>query len=246
MGILDNLTSDLKNGFQNSGLGRLLGYPQTANAVPPQINFKNSAGDVLGQDHRVRIQVPTSYLTAYTSGGKTNALKNLGGIIFPYTPQITVEEKADYTNSNQMHSNFSQHFYQRSQIGSITITGKFTVQNSVDAEIYLSTLQLLRALIKMRANGESYAGSPPPVCRLSAWGSYMIKNVPVAITSFRSDLPENVDYFSLSPDSIYKDTMVPTVSTITLNLMPMFSRAEQQAFTVSGWLNGNLNGKGYL
>jgi hypothetical protein len=243
MGILDNLTS----GFQNSGLGRLLKLPSKNNA-PPQINFKNSAGDVLGQDHRVRIKVPSSYLTAYTSGGTTNALKNLGGIIFPYTPQITMEEKADYTNSNQMHSNFSQHFYQRSQISSITITGKFTVQNSSDAEIYLSTLQLLRALVKMRVNGEAYAGSPPPVCRLSAWGAYMMNDVPVAITSFRNDLPDNVDYFALptNPKSVYEDTMVPTVSTIALTLIPMYSREEQQSFTVSDWLNGGLNKGGYL
>ena len=242
MGILDNLTS----GLQNSGLGRLLGYPQTSKAAPPQINFFNSSGAQLGQDHRTRIQVPSSYLTAYTSGGTTDALKNIGGIIFPYTPQITIEQKADYTNSNQMHSNFSQHFYQRSQVGTITITGKFTVQNSADAEIYLSTLQLLRALVKMRVNGEAYAGSPPPVCRLSAWGSYMMNNVPVAINSFRTDLPDNVDYFALPSSSVFKDTMVPTVSTIAITLMPMYSRAEQQAFTVSGWLNGDLNGQGYL
>ena len=242
MGILDNLTS----GLQNSGLGRLLGYPQTSKAAPPQINFFNSSGAQLGQDHRTRIQVPSSYLTAYTSGGTTDALKNIGGIIFPYTPQITIEQKADYTNSNQMHSNFSQHFYQRSQVGTITITGKFTVQNSADAEIYLSTLQLLRALVKMRVNGEAYAGSPPPVCRLSAWGSYMMNNVPVALNSFRTDLPDNVDYFALPSSSVFKDTMVPTVSTIAITLMPMYSRAEQQAFTVSGWLNGDLNGQGYL
>lgn len=239
--FINNLTS----GFQNSGLGRLLKLPST-NKSPPQVNFKNSAGAVLGQDHRVRIKVPASYLTAYTSGGTTNALRELGGIIFPYTPQITMEEKADYTNSNQMHSNFSQHFYQRSQISSITITGKFTVQNSSDAEIYLSTLQLLRALVKMRVNGEAYAGSPPPVCRLTAWGTYMMNNVPVAITSFRNDLPDNVDYFALPSSSVYKDTMVPTVATIIVTLMPMYSRAEQQAFTVGGWLDGNLNGKGYL
>jgi hypothetical protein len=241
MGILDNLT----NGLQNSGLGRLLKLPST-NKSPPQVNFFNSAGAQLGQDHRVRIQVPPSYLTAYTSGGTTSALKNLGGIIFPYTPTINVEQKADYTNSNQMHSNFSQHFYQRSSIGTISITGKFTVQNSADAEIYLSTLQLLRALVKMRVNGEEYAGSPPPVCRLSAWGSYMMSNVPVAVTNFRNDLLDGVDYFALPSSSVYKDTMVPTVSTIAVTLLPMYSRAEQQAFTVSGWLNGSLNGKGYL
>jgi hypothetical protein len=241
-GIIDDLTS----GFKNSGLGRLLGYPQTANAAPPRVNFYNSAGDKLGQDHRVRIQVPGSYLTQYTQGGTSKALANLNGIIFPYTPQITTEHKADYTNSNQMHSNFSQHFYQRSQVGQITITGKFTVQGVNDAEIYLSTVQLLRALTKMRVNGEEYAGSPPPVCRLFAWGSYMMNNVPVAVTSFRNDLPDNVDYYALPATSVYKDTMVPTVSTIAINLMPMYSRAEQQQFTVSGWLNGGLNGDGYL
>jgi hypothetical protein len=242
MGILDNLTS----GFQNSGLGKLLGYPQTANASPPQVNFFNSTGAQLGQDHRVRIKVPSSYLTAYTQGGVSNALGKLSGIIFPYTPQITLEHKADYTNSNQMHSNFSQHFYQRSQVGQITITGKFTVQNSTDAEIYLSTVQLLRALTKMRVNNEQYAGSPPPVCRLFAYGDYMLNNVPVAITSFRNDLPETVDYFALPTGKPFNGSMVPTVSTITINLLPMYSRAEQQAFTVSGWLSGNLNKGGYL
>ena len=242
MGFLDNLKQD----FQNSGLGRLLGYQGASTTAPPQVNFYNISGAQLTQDHRVRIKVPSSYITPYTNGGVHAAIKNLGGIIFPYTPQITTEHKADYTNSNQMHSNYSQHFYQRSSVGSISITGKFTVQSAEDAEIYLSTIQLLRVLTKMQANGDPYAGSPPPVCRLYAYGTYMMDNVPVAITSFRNDLPDNVDYFSLPSNSIFKDTAVPTVSTITINLLPMYSRAEQQAFTVTGWVNGELNGKGYL
>jgi hypothetical protein len=144
-----------------------------------------------------------------------------------------------------MHSNFQQNFYQRSSVGSITVTGKWTVQNDTEAEIYLSTIHLLRALTKMQTGYDPKPGSPPPVCRLFAYGDYMLNNVPVAVTSFRSDLPETVDYYSLSSGT-FKGTAVPIVSTIAVNLLPMYSRAEQQQYSVTGWLAGGLNNKGYL
>ena len=47
-------------------------------------------------DLRVKIRVPADYLTRLTSGTtKFKELKELGGIIFPYTPQITIEHKAE-------------------------------------------------------------------------------------------------------------------------------------------------------
>jgi len=68
----------------------------------------------------------------------------------------------------------------------------------------------------------------------------------VAITSFRNDLPDNVDYFALPSGGIFNDTMVPIVSTIAVSLIPMYSRAEQQKFSVNKWLNGVINKDGYL
>jgi hypothetical protein len=238
----------LTNLLQATALGKLLGLN---NSQPPvKVNVTNRQGDRMGIDHRVRIKVPIQkyFASSYTNGNEGDEeLLKLEGIIFPYTPTISLEHKADYSSVNAMHTNYAQHFYQRSSVGSITITGKFTVQNDSDAIVYLSTLHLLRALTKMLVNGEENAGSPPPVCRLFAYGPYMLENVPVAINNFKNDLPENVDYYALpTSNTFFKGTMVPVVSSISVTLLPMYSRREQQNFTVKEWIAGNLNSKGYL
>ena len=216
--------------------------------IPPIVNVNNKRGERMDSDHRVRINVPPMYYGSSWTSGPNNELGNTGltGIIFPYTPQISLEHKADYTSPSVMHTNFSQHFYQRSSVGAITITGKFTVQNDIDAGVYLSTIHMLRALTKMLVNGESNSGSPPPVCRLFAYGLYMLNNVPVSVNSFKNDLPDNVDYYALPSSNTFKSSMVPVVSTIAVTLLPMYSRNEQQQFTVDSWLSGNLNSQGYL
>lgn len=151
---------------------------------------------------------------------------------------ITYEHKADYTTQNITHSNFALHFYQRSSVSAIQITGEFTVQNEADAAMYLSTVHILRALTKMQTGLDSNPGSPPPVCRLDAYGDYMLKNVPVAIASFRLELPNKVDYFTIgkSAAGVYGQTSVPTLSTLSINCIPIYSRAEMQKFSVKNWL----------
>jgi hypothetical protein len=210
--------------------------PAAVAAAEPTV--KGIGGEIKSKDLRVKIRVPHSYLTSVTSGS-AKELSTLGAIIFPYTPSISYEQKADYASSNPMHSNFAINFYQRSSISSISITGKFTVQNEKDAAVYLATVHLLRALTKMKSGGEVMSGAPPPVCRLDAYGDYMLANVPVAIGSFRIELPDGVDYFTLGQKtaSPYGLASVPIVSTIAITCVPMYSRAEMQKFTVSGWLS---------
>jgi len=188
------------------------------------------------QDMRVRIQVPTLYQSAvYTSGAGGN-LKSLNSIIFPYTPQISFEHKADYATENPIHSNYSINFYKSSYVGDISIQGVFTVQNTTDAVTYLSTVHLLRALTKGRFGGsDNLAGSPPPICRLHAYGTFMLDSVPIAIQSFKIDLPNDVDYFYLN-DPSFLEASVPTKSTIILQCKPMYSRQEMLDNTVSGWI----------
>ena len=88
------------------------------------------------------------------------------------------------------------------------------------------------------------AGSAPPVLRLQGYGAHVFENVPVAITSFKFDLPENVDYIYNS-GSGFKDSMAPVVSTFTFSLIPMYSRKEIRDFSVDKWIAGSLP-KGYL
>ncbi len=193
-------------------------------------------GKKLSNDMRVKIRVPNSYFTGLTSG-HNGELKRLGGIIFPYTPTISYEVKAEYTSQKPLHSNFAINFYQRSSFDSISISGKFTVENRADAENYLSTIHLIRALTKMKFGSDPDAGAPPPVCRLDAYGDMNLTNVPVAITSYRAEFTEDVDYFTLDGTDNYGTNSVPTRSTIQINCIPMFSRNEMQQFSVKGYLN---------
>ena len=248
-------TSATQNSNEN---GRPSAAPKGAIPAAPKpasVNFKSLTGDTVNRDMRVKIRVPDSYLTVLTEGPQ-KILKNHKGIIFPYTPSISIEHKADYATQTPMHSNYAIYFYQRSSVSPINISGKFTVANEAEAAVYLSVLHLLRALTKMRSGGateDADSGAPPPVCRLDAYGTFMLQNVPVAITSFKIDLPDNVDYYTLGKQSssslasTYEMTAVPVVSTISVTCIPMYSRDEMQKFNVTQWLNEKYVRKaGYL
>ena len=212
---------------------------------PPQINFQDINGNLSKDDLRVRILVPPKYITKFLAG-PNNEIANNGGILFPYTPSITYEAKAEYAEAKPLHSNFSINFYQRSSIGSISISGKFSVENTDDAIVYLSTMHLLKSLTRMRFGLDSDAGAPPPVCRLYANGEAMLHNVPVAITSYRMEMPDGVDYFTIFNDTNFGTTAVPVVSTIAITCLPMYSRNEMQQFSVAGYNSGAYRKQGYI
>jgi hypothetical protein len=234
--------------------GKILdSMPKIPSPVTTTIISKNGPGL---PDHRVKIIVPESYIKMSTRGnimdGSGGHIYNNQGIVFPYTPTISYEHRAEYTEQKIMHSNYNQYFYQRSYVSPFTITGKFTVQNDGDAMAYLATVHLLRALTKMLYGGDTgdeMSGSPPPVCRLKAYGDYMLDGVPISITGVKFELPDGVDYYTLgnmSPNRVFGRTTVPTLSSITVTCNPMYSRAEQQKFSVKSWLAGDLRKKGYL
>jgi len=244
-----------------------LAVPLGAQPIPPKAGQVRINGEAGNNDMRVKIRVPSRYFTddqqmsngnPEAMGGYSNitnqitasangTLQRLGGIIFPYTPTITMDFKADYGSVSPQHSNFALYFYKNSSVTPISISGKFTVQNEEDASVYLATVHLLRALTKMSTvssitgYSDLSAGSPPPVCRLDAYGDFMLANVPVVINSFRMELPDSVDYFTIGKDSRstyakpYGQASVPTVSTIAVTCIPIYSRAEMQKFSVTGW-----------
>jgi hypothetical protein len=210
-------------------------------APRPSVVFTDITGNKMGQDLRVKIRVPPKYLTASTIG-PNGELEKHRGIIFPFTPNISFDMKADYSSVNPIHSNFSINFYKGSSVGSISISGKFSVENKKDAYVYIATNNLLKSLTRMRfggSTGDEDSGAPPPICRLDAYGEMMLNNVPIAITSYKIDLPDSVDYFTLVDSDYYGLTSVPTVSTISITCLPVYSRKEMQGFSVTGYNRGN-------
>jgi hypothetical protein len=239
--------------------GGVRGVPAGAEPEKPKsaaVNIRDAAGAIKKEDLRVKIRVPADYLTRLVRGIDVPAkdeIFKLGGVIFPYTPAISYEHKADYATQTPVHSNFTQYFYKNSSVSPISISGKFTVQNENDAGIYLGTVHLLKALTRMRyggpQTGDKDSGAPTPVCRLDAYGDFMLKNVPVVISSFKIELPDSVDYFTLgkTKGNIYGQASVPISSIISLVCNPVYSRDEMQKFSVTGWLSdAKLRKAGYL
>jgi len=219
--------------MQKTGLGKLSGAidrlrgkaAKYAPGVAPPYEGAQFAGV---KDFRAKIKVPEDY--AYSWSTFYGIGFDQQGVLFPYTPTISQEMSASYNTLNPTHSNYALHFYKNSSAGPITVTGKFTVQNEKDAFFWVATTHLLRSLTKMRFGDDPGAGAPPPVCRFSAYGPYQYQNVPVVIQSFKVDLPDNVDYYVTSAvqnSSVYPaQTAVPISSSITVVLLPMYSRRE--------------------
>ena len=193
-------------------------------------------------DLRVILRVPPAYLTGKTVG-PSKILSENGGILFPYTPQISFDTQASYGNVNPLHSNYTQYFYKNSSVSAIQINGRFTVQNEKDGAVWLATQHLLRALVKMRFGSDKNAGSPPPICRLEGYGDYQLRNVPVVVTSFKFDFPDTVDYIQIKGS--FENSLVPTSSVLSLSLIPMYSRREIQNYSVDKFLSGEFTGKAY-
>lgn len=215
------------------------------------VKFKSIKGEAVGIDLRVKIKVPSEYYETSISSSFSYPLSDHQGVIFPYTPSIKLVNSANYSYQQPIHSNFPLYFYQSSSVSKIMITGKFTVQNDNDALFYLTTVHILRSLTKMRSGGtknDLYSGSPPPICKLDGYGKYMISNIPVVIGSFSIELPESVDYYSYKKEDPSEITSVPTISTISVECIPMYSRKEMQEFNVPSFLSayGSQRLNGYV
>lgn len=231
--------SDVTGGALDNIKGGVVNYPP-----PAQAQWGPA------KDLRVKLRVPSEYITPGTpSAGPSDIIYKNGGILFPYTPSVTMDNKVEYASETPPHSNYAQYFYKNSAVGPITVSGKFTVQNEFEGAVLLGTIHLLRALTKMRFGDDPLAGSPPPVCRFDGYGDYMFYNVPVALSSWRQEIPEGVDYIAVGrpgSSTTYGHSLVPTICTINLELNVMYSRREMLSHNVPSWLSGSLRYKGYL
>jgi len=209
------------------------------------------------EDWRVRVSAAPQSTYLYKDG--TNALmaplQATNGVVFPYTPRVTLSYTANYDTNQPTHSNYPVHTYKNSGVAAIGITGDFTAQNPKEARYMLAAMMFFRASTKMFWGKEDNAGQPPPVLYLNGYGTHFLPNVPIVITSYASDMPDDVDYveayvqeaqqagvFSFnSPERI--KTRLPSAMTMTIQCEPVYSRKKvHDEFTFTEFAKGNLIG----
>lgn len=153
-----------------------------------------SFNDGESDDWRVRLSLPT--WPSFRSSPVLAPLKDAGGLIFPYTPEIYISSGAKYTAIPTVHTNYSFQAYQNSDPGEIKITAPMFCEDATQALYWIAMIHYLRSLTKMFAGSDAKAGNPPPLVMLNGYGNYVFKNVPVVVKNFSTNLGKDCDYIS--------------------------------------------------
>jgi len=176
------------------------------------------------------------------------------GLVFPYTPSINVTHAANYQPLDITHSNYPYMAYQNSKVESINIVAPFYVEDSFEALYWVAAVHLLRSLTKMSFGENSpNLGAPPTTIKLSGYGDFVFNNVPVVVTNFTMEMPNDVDYISTglgnyaggvkrefwtSSDNSNGISWVPVKSQLMITLQPVYSRQRIKEFSLDKFVNG--------
>lgn len=254
-------------------------YQYSANTIGPSPSIVFPSAN---QDWRVRVSLapnsdyfyndklntilsPLVSLPGGMNGGANSVASNLGnlfgvsgstrvGVVFPYTPQISITHTANYTEQKLTHSNYTNYFYDNSAVSAINISGEFTVQSVDEGQYLLAAIYFFRSVTKMFFGADPNAGNPPPLVYLNGYGQYYLPNVPCVVTSFQHTMPADVDYIDIPEPSAtasgynpqyvsarLNSTRMPTSSTMVLSLQPIYSRsAQSQGFSLNDFARGAL------
>jgi hypothetical protein len=173
----------------------------------PNIGFQDQAGSgsatAAGEDDwRVRLSLAEGSSIFYKDSSSPSdsimtPLIETNGVIWPYTPQVSISHVANYNPVQLTHSNYSAQFYNNSDVADIQISGDFTVQNVEEGQYLMAVIYFLRASTKMFFGSGNNVGNPPPILFLDGYGSHYFPHVPVVITNFTHTMPNEVDYVNV-------------------------------------------------
>ena len=127
-------------------------------------------------------------------------------------------------------------------------------------------MHYLRAVTKMNYGAGSFKdglGSPPPIVKLNGYGEHVFKDVPVIITQFTVDMPNEVDYIGTGFENMEKEidvsdfappskiqrmdyTWAPSESQFSVTCQPVYSRDKVEKFSYNDFINGNNLKDGYI
>ena len=218
------------------------------------------------QDIRARLQ-PKDINSADTILGKNDPsnilfpLYKTKGVLFPYTPNLTSGNSAEYDPTSFIHSIYGYNAYVRSFPKPITIAAEFTAQTTDEALYMLAVIHFFRSVTKSYFGVTPYerAGTPPPVLIFNYLGEFQFNNVPVLPKTFDYTYPADVDYVPVSTSS-YSGlksnglssgtngiTYVPTHLSISLELDTQYTPIKlRNEFNLDDFRSGKLTKQGYI
>ena len=209
------------------------------------------------KESRARLLIASNSTLLKVYEGEDNSillpLKEFGGMIWPYSPNITISHNAMYGEYDITHTNYTQHYFQRSQPSEIQVDGQFTAQTQAEASYMLAVIHFLRIITKMNFGlNDKKRGTPPPVLYFSAYGDLIFNQVPVLVKNVAYTLPNDVDYVDHQMDTDisgqeFWDNRLPSMMTIscTLGVQPPPNKMRAE-WNMNDFKTGKLLRKGYF
>jgi len=264
MPFLDSLVGAATSAAGSALSGALGG---AANKLPPILRgpVKGLIGDVFGTAAAGKSVIKASAaegviqdwrasLTWYNSGDFKNSVifKKLPSkdqdptVIWPFTPQVGINYTANYDSIQTQHTNIATPAYTHSNVSDISVSGEFVANTLGDANYLYACIHFLKSATRS-FNAQDVTvkqGDPPIVLHFNYLGSGGFNKMPVVITAFNMSYPKEVDYVACSIDGI--NSMVPAECTISVTLMPTFSRSRlsgfggKGAYSTEAFINGKL------
>lgn len=176
------------------------GLPGQKQDARQQATIQDTTNFEQMQDWRVRLCLSpgADYLYKAPEGqrGILDPLSKSKGVVFPYTPTVTVSYTANYDQINPTHSNYKILQYTNSAVDSVTIACDFTAQDTREANYLLAVIHFFRSITKMWYGQDQFPkpGTPPPLVYLFGLGQFQFNAHPLVVTNFTYTLPADVDY----------------------------------------------------
>jgi len=191
-----NLGAALASGNVASAL-RSINLP-AAGAVSSALGVASAVfGGSSSTSNDWRVRLSMSSAASFQSSPVFAPLKSAGGLVFPYTPTITINSAAKYSPIETVHTNYMFQSFKNSDPGEISITAPMNVEDATQGAYWLASVHYLRSLTKMFTGNDQLAGNPPPIILLNGYGNYVFENVPVIVTKFSCILPNDCDYITV-------------------------------------------------
>ena len=216
--------------FDPSAGGSGQGISTAVNDTRSTATKQDTANFQQKPDWRARLSLApnANYLYKVPKGqaGILAPLQATDGVIFPYTPGISVTYSAGYEPSDLVHSNYKVYQYKGSNVDMVSITADFTAQDTTEANYLLAVIHFFRSVTKMFYGQDQNPnnGVPPPLCYLSGFGAYTFDAHPLVVTNFTYATPTEVDYIRAGSQTNQPGVNVAQQNNIVNSFVPSVSR----------------------
>lgn len=181
-------------------------------------------------------------------------IRESNGLIWQYTPSVFITGGAEYSQHISQGSNYSINTYINSRMPMIPVSAEFTANDQYEARYILAIMTFMKVATKSYYGDTAVAqgnyGTPPPVLVFEYLGEHGFNKVPVVVTNYSIQFPDDVDYVPVRTNIKGGDsdvTYIPAKMRIDIDLMPTYTPHKlRKRFDITTIADGTAYKDGFI